>query len=122
VVAYFALAVIFGLMALVAMRRRAKPQADLRVATSKTQPQQSHDESRWSERRNIFTKGALYRVLKSDQSLREGEELTFDRFIGYSRYDSCHVYAFLTGEGREKEWWFRDDAPFESWQHYFLPL
>lgn len=44
------------------------------------------------------------------KSFDAGERLQL-KHVGYSPYDSSHVYTFETGDGGEKSYGLRDDRP-----------
>jgi hypothetical protein len=78
-----------------------------------------------SWRKNIFKKGALYRVkqtfVSGPSEFSEGEILTFEA-DSYSPYDSSSVFQFRSIQTKElKGWWLHDDESVETWREYFEP-
>jgi hypothetical protein len=76
-----------------------------------------------SWRKNVFKKGALYRVKKSFASgpceFSEGEILAFES-DSYSHYDNSSVFQFRNTHTHElKGWWLHDNEQAELWKSFF---
>ncbi len=73
--------------------------------------------------RPLFAAGTRLRARHSFEragsSFVAGELLRFTEH-GYSHYDSCFVYTFLSeSTGQKKHWWLHDDEPSELWREHF---
>lgn len=81
---------------------------------------------KWSPtwRGSPFQPGHLYLTLVAVPSLPLDESLISDEILiyeqsGYSRYDNCSVYAFVTNDGQRRTWWLNDETPLKSWRGVF---
>lgn len=72
----------------------------------------------WAERRTALREGGKFRVLRDAPGVPDGppfklgEKVTL-RTVGYSHYDSSHVYAFEGEDRVHKSYWLHDDEPLE---------
>lgn len=78
----------------------------------------------WDLRRTALEAGATYRVAVPARSIPEGPDFVVGedvrlRQVGYSHYDSSHVYIFEAPDGRQKQYWLHDDEPLETLHEAF---